>query len=145
MRNWFVHTANLLSITLSCTLHSKVKMTRSSKKKDVCPQCKGEHLLTQCPMFLSSTAQVRDTLRRSLGLCRACLKYPHGRDCVYNICAICSSPARHTLLHISIDQRGGQRKEAQTGQASPESSHADLQRTIDLIGSSSEQSSPYHI
>ena len=74
------------------------------RRKKSCPQCKEEHRIHQCPLFLSLSAQAREVRRKELGLCRACLKNPHGRSCAHNICAVCGSPDHHTKLHISVDE-----------------------------------------
>ncbi|XP_049884023.1 uncharacterized protein LOC126379357 [Pectinophora gossypiella] len=75
--------------------------TGSQSSCKVCPKCKNDHNLSQCPQFLALTNEARLKLLPSYKVCFNCFRSGHfANHCKKPSCKICKR--RHnTLIHLS--------------------------------------------
>ncbi|XP_074657307.1 uncharacterized protein LOC141910513 [Tubulanus polymorphus] len=76
----------------------------SQSKPEVCPSCKGDHVLTNCPVFTSLLPDDRAKFAASNGRCFSCLRWGHrSRQCrSKKVCTSAGCSERHhPLLHGS--------------------------------------------
>lgn len=70
----------------------------------ICPKCKGDHNLTNCPQFLALTVEARIKLLPTYKLCYNCFRTGHFANmCKKPGCRVCKR--RHnTLIHMTTGQ-----------------------------------------
>ncbi|XP_052758555.1 uncharacterized protein LOC128202398 [Galleria mellonella] len=84
--------------------HTNQNSNTAESHQRVCPKCKGDHNLANCPQFLALSIEARLKLLPSYKVCFNCFRAGHFANlCKKSGCKICKR--RHnSLIHVTSDQ-----------------------------------------